>query len=170
MNRMTVLAPLALVVACSIEQGDERVAADLPDRAVYAQPNGPGQLLVLRCGSLDCHGSSYRNYRLYGYGSARLEPGRRPDYADTTTAELEAGYDATVAIEPDRTRAIAVGAEPVVAATLVRKARGGDNHLGGFRLVEGEAADRCLVGWLTRRPDDAACTTALAALPAPLVR
>jgi hypothetical protein len=152
------LSTAALAIACSADDRPGRLAADVPDREGFA---APGKVLVARCGSLDCHGSTYRNYRLHGYGSARLDPSHRPDAPGTTDVELALDYDATVGIEPERTRAIAAGREGAGEATLVRKARGTEKHLGGARIVAGSPADRCIVGWLTRTPDDDACATAI---------
>jgi hypothetical protein len=121
--------------------GPGRIEADLPDRAAFA---GPGKVLVSRCGTSDCHGSPYRNYRLKG--------------------DLALDYDATVSIEPERTRAIANGEEPTESSTLLRKAHGTEAHKGGVRLVPGSSADLCVVNWLRRSPDERACA---AALPAP---
>jgi hypothetical protein len=156
------LLAAALAIACG-DDGPGRLAADLPDRAAFA---APAKVLVARCGSLDCHGSAYRNYRLHGYGGSRLDPSHRPDAPVTTEAEIALDYDATVGIEPERTRAIAEGREGVRAATLIRKGRGTEKHLGGSRLVPGSPADACIVGWLTRAPNEDACTTAVKDLSA----
>jgi hypothetical protein len=158
------LAATVLVLACSVDDGPGRIAADAPDRAAF---EAPGKLLVARCGSLDCHGSTYRNYRLLGYGGARLDPSDRPDTPATTAAELTIDYDATVGIEPERTRAIAEGREPVMNATLVRKGRGLEKHEGGTRLSAGSPIDSCVLGWLTRAPNADACTAALRELDVP---
>ena len=152
-----------IAIACVIDAGPGRIAADVPDRAAFT---GPGKVLVARCGSLDCHGDTYRNYRLFGYGGARLDATHRPDAPDTTASELALDYDATVGIEPERTRAIAEGQAAPETSTLVRKARGAEHHKGGARLIAGTAADTCLVAWLTRKPNDEACTTALRELDA----
>jgi hypothetical protein len=159
-----VLATAALAFACAVEAGPGRLAADVPDRAAF---DGPGKILVARCGSLDCHGNAYRNYRLLGYGGARLDPSHRPDAPATTAGELTVDYDATVGIEPERTRAIAEGREAVTTSTLVRKARGIENHAGGARLVVGSQADTCIVGWLVRAPSEDACMKALRELDVP---
>jgi hypothetical protein len=150
--------------ACAVDDGPGRLAADVPDRAAFT---GPGKVLVGRCGSLDCHGNPQRNYRLFGYGGGRLDPAHRPDAPDTTAAELAVDYDGTVGVEPERTRAVATGGASVDTMTLIRKARGGEHHKGGLRLIIGSPTDACVVGWLTRAPNDAACAAALDELQAP---
>lgn len=163
--RALLLLPLCLsvIAACTADAGPGRIAADAPLREDFTMP---GKVLVARCGSLDCHGDPYRSYRLYGFGGSRRDPSHRPDSPDTTDAELFANYDATVAIEPERTRAVAAGWEAATELTLVRKARGTEKHVGGARFAAGSAPDACLVGFLTGAADAEACTSALAEIDA----
>lgn len=152
------LFALSIPIACTIDSQSARIAADAPDRATFTEP---GKILASRCGSLDCHGDSYRNYRLYGYGSARLDASHRPDAPDTTKDELTEDYKATVGVEPERIRDVASGKQGTESLTLMRKARGIERHRGGRRIVPGSDADRCLEGWLTGAMDDEACKTAM---------
>lgn len=161
--RLLVAFACAIPIACTVENGPGRIAADIPDRTTFTKP---GDVLVAKCGSLDCHGDPYRNMRLFGYGGSRLAPSHRPDAPDTTDAELARDYDAVVAVEPERTREVANGHASPEKLTLVRKARGSEKHVGGTRLVPGSPEDTCVVSWLTNQFDDAACTTALAAIAA----
>lgn len=155
-------AGLVALVACSTpEQG--RSNATTLDVATF----GPvSAMLVVRCGSLDCHGSKYRNYRLVGYGAGRLEPATTPDGAKTTDAEITYNYGSTVGVEPETMREVAAakgaGAEKL---TLVRKARGEEAHKGERRIVPGDPADRCLLSWLSGATDTTACAAALASEP-----
>jgi hypothetical protein len=151
---------VAALVGCGVSDGPGRVSAEGPDRATFATP---GALLVDRCGSLDCHGSTVRNYRLFGVGGARLDPAHRPDAPATTAGELAADYDATVSLEPEIVQRVARGEVPALELTLVRKATAREAHTGGARLAIGGDGDRCLAGWLSRRADDEACRRALAA-------
>jgi len=155
-------AALALVVAatgCASPDPNARQNASVADRASFAPV---AKVLVRRCGTIDCHGSPYRNYRLYGYQGRRLNPAHKPDAPDTTDAELAANYDATVGIEPELFAEViaAKGASPS-KLTLVRKARGEESHKGGARIAPDDAADKCLVAWLRSAPDEAACSEAL---------
>jgi hypothetical protein len=159
------LSALVALVACSTpEQG--RTNATTLDLATFRPVS---DMLVVRCGSLDCHGSRYRNYRLVGYGSGRLDaPGASPtpDGAETTDAEVAANYGSTIGVEPETMREVAAargaGAERL---TLVRKARGEEAHKGDRRIAPGDAADRCLLSWISGATDTAACTDALASEP-----
>ncbi|MBX3193058.1 MAG: hypothetical protein KF819_39100 [Labilithrix sp.] len=165
MTRVTRILALAsaiaaLVAACAVYDGPARISAEAPDRAAFASV---APLLVDRCGSLDCHGSIYRSYRLYGVFGARLDAAHRPDSPATTPAEIAADYDATVSLEPEIVARVASGAATAGELTLVRKATGAEQHAGGARLPSGSDGERCLVAWLARRADDDACRRAVAA-------
>src|SRR5262245_13345919 len=69
-------------------------------------PSGPAfrpvaEVLLDRCGTIDCHGSKYRNMHLFGLGSSRLVLTDRPDTPATTQAEVDRDYESVVALEPD---------------------------------------------------------------------
>jgi hypothetical protein len=134
-----------------------------PDPAARIDPRGPdrGQfavvapMLVRRCGSIDCHGSIYRNFRLYGYAGTRLRDGQapetlRPDLPKRLTdEEIEADYQAVLGVEPEIMRDVVNdngnGRERL---TLVRKGRGEEDHKGDQRMVPDDEADTCLGSWL----------------------
>lgn len=152
-------APPLLFVACSAPDPGATVSPAGPDRASF----GPvARVLVRRCGSLDCHGSRYRNLRLYGFGASRLEPTNLPDSpADTTVAEIDADYDAVVALEPELMRqVVANGGRDASRLTFVRKARGEEAHKGGPRILPGDLADVCVLSWLGGAVDADACASA----------
>lgn len=152
----------AVFSACTVPTTTTRESPGGPDRASF----GPvARVLVNRCGTLDCHGSLYRNMRLYGFGSARLDPKALPDSpGDTTPAEIDADYDAVVALEPARFReVVGSGGQGADSLTLVRKARGAESHKGGQRIVPGDSADQCLLSWLASAVDaKGACASAVA--------
>ena len=85
-------AAMMALLACSSDPGAPVDAAVLPKGEAF-QP--VAEVMVARCGSLDCHGSKYRNMRLYGFGGGRLEvpldggkdPRTRPDSFGRTTPE-----------------------------------------------------------------------------------
>lgn len=156
-----VLVPaLALALALALEgcsgpvQSTESPAG--PDEASFAPV---ADALVRRCGSIDCHGSRYRNMRLYGFGGTRLSPTDRPDTpTSVTAAEAQADYDSVVSLEPDVTRQVAAdkGANPE-RLTFVRKGRGEEAHKGGAPIQVGDDADRCVLSWLSGSVDAATC-------------
>jgi hypothetical protein len=146
--------------ACSAPPTTNTVSPGGPDRASF----GPvAKVLVQRCGSVDCHGSYYRNMRLFGFGSERLDPSNVPDSpTDITQAEIDADYDAVVGLEPEIMRQVVAehGQRPE-RLTFVRKGRGQENHKGGQRIVPGDPADVCVLSWLASAVDNDACAGAL---------
>jgi hypothetical protein len=160
---------LVSIVACMILASIALDGCSSPDITARTSPAAPDRstfkplaiVLVSRCGSLDCHGSAYRNMRLYGFGSARLDPADRPDTPDTTNAESDADYDAVVALEPEiMAEVVAGGGKDYERLTLVRKARNEEAHKGGEPIVPGTDADRCLLSWLASSVDQNACKSA----------
>ncbi|AKV02282.1 hypothetical protein AKJ09_08945 [Labilithrix luteola] len=162
-----VAAGVALVVmalapsGCSSPDATLRVDAGGPDRASFKPV---ANMLGHRCGSLDCHGSRYRNLRLYGYGGLRLDPTDRPDFPQTTDAEADADYEAVVGLEPEiMPEVVASKGADANRLTLVRKATGQEAHKGGQRIAPGDSADTCLLSWLGGAVDTQACNAAVLA-------
>jgi hypothetical protein len=151
------------VLACSSPPSDARVVAAPPDRASFP---AVADVLEHRCGSLDCHGTVYRNLRLYGREGLRLSPFDRPTSKPgaTTVAEYDEDFLSVVALEPEAMSAVVRegGAAPE-RLTLVRKARGAEHHKGGVSMSSGDDADRCVTSWLSGRTDLAACDEGLRA-------
>ena len=168
--RFVVLAELALGLAlalgCAAPDSGERTE---PSGAVRGAEFRPvAQVLVERCGSLDCHGSKYRNMHLYGFGSSRLAPGTLPEAPDTTQEEADRDYDAVVALEPDLMRdVVREGGALPDRLTFVRKARGSEAHKGGSPITRGDAADLCILSWLASTVDQTACRSAVPRLATP---
>ena len=135
------------------------------------QGGGPGLLLALRCGTLDCHGSTYRNMVLYGYQGLRLplaDPNATPNLpgsADTTIDELIADYHSVVGLEPEIMTAVVQdgGANPE-RLTMIRKARGTESHKGNAIWNEGDDSDVCVTSWLASNIDKGACARAIMAV------
>lgn len=164
--RAFVLGALALLVSCVTPKTNETVD---PAVALSGPTFFPVALVVNdRCGSLDCHGSKYRNMRLYGFGSERISPSYNPNSPETTQDEADLDYDAIVALEPDIMReVIADGGKDPERLTFVRKARGHEAHKGGRPIQEGDAADKCIISWLESAVDADGCKAAVPRLNAP---
>ncbi len=150
-----------LATACSApEQG--KVPMTLPDRATFAPV---GELLVMSCGTLDCHGKVERNFKLYGFDGLRLAAGDVSGKAPATTdRELDADFGSLVALEPELTSAVVKegGARPE-RLTIVRKARNAERHEGLQIFKPGGDDDRCVTSWLAAAIDTPACNAAIAA-------
>jgi hypothetical protein len=150
--------------ACSSAPSDSRIGVDAPDRAQF---DDVGNFLDHRCGSLDCHGSAQRNLIIYGCEGLRLDPAAEPGCrtsggTDTTAAELDATYRSLVGLEPALMSAVVRGkGEHPEALTLVRKARGSEEHKGGALVVPGDAQDLCIASWLAGSTSTDACAQAL---------
>jgi hypothetical protein len=148
-----------IVAACNVPSSDATVVTHAPDRAQFPLV---AQLLVHRCGSLDCHGQQERNLRLFGKEGMRLSPTDVPGVQDTSDAEIDEDYWSVVDLEPETMSAVvAAGGAYPERLTLVRKARGTEKHAGGGRFVAGDPQDRCLLSWLAGAVDPGACGQAL---------
>jgi len=170
MSKNTWLVSMLLAIV-GLGAGAGLSACSSPDTAARVDPIGPdraqfepvAKVLNQRCGTLDCHGNLYRNLRLYGYGGLRLpaDPVNLPD-RDTTTAELDASYDAVIGLEPESMRDVVLdkGFAPE-RLSLVRKARNTERHKGGAPLTQGDDADVCITSWLANATNVKACESVI---------
>jgi hypothetical protein len=157
-----------LLGACSIPPSNAAFTESaLPDRATFPPL---AELLVVRCGSLDCHGTTARNMRLFGSAGLRWSPGDRPLVPPCDTdAEVDQDYESVIGLEPEAMSAVvaAGGADPD-RLTMVRKARGVEAHKGGQIWTQDDDSDTCLTSWLSGKADPASCVRGLASvLPGP---
>lgn len=164
MKRGLVLATLVAMAAgytgaCAGPENATVTPAE-PDRASFPPVE---DLLVRRCGTLDCHGQVGRNLRLYGHEGLRLAPDASPNRTGvTTTEEYDASYRSVVALEPEILgEVVASGGAAPERLTLVRKARGTEHHKGGTLMNAGDPEDLCLTSWLAGKTDAATCQAAL---------
>ena len=173
MNLVKLLAPVVVVasalasvvgVACSSVPTDTRIGVDAPNGS-EAQFGPVANYLDQRCGTLDCHGQSGRNLRIWGCDGMRLEPGDVPlcTVKTTTPAEHQATYRSLVGLEPTVMSYVVDhhGQDPELL-TFVRKARGTESHKGGTLITPGDAQDKCITSWLTGSTDTASCRAAIA--------
>jgi hypothetical protein len=144
----------------------------LPDRSSFPYV---GQMLAHRCGTLDCHGSMFRNLRVFGNEGLRYAATDRPLVpACTTQAEFDQDYESVVGLEPELISAVVAdhGANSE-RLSLIRKPLGLDNHKGLTLMQPGDDTYRCLVSWLSGATDSVAClrtipaTTCLPPAPTP---
>jgi len=158
---IVVLVGVGIVSAggCSSPDSSARVDPIGPDAAQFAYV---APVLSRRCGSIDCHGSIYRNMRVYGYGGLRRgAAATAPDVpASLTTEEVTATYESVIGLEPEIMRdVVKSGGTGVERLTFVRKGRGDEEHKGHRRVTPGDASDRCITTWLAGSVDTAACGT-----------
>jgi hypothetical protein len=148
---------LVAVLGCSTPPSDARFEATAPDRASFPPV---ADLLVHRCGTLDCHGTVARNLRLYGSAGLRLtgQPSSQPS---TTEDEYSADFTSIVGLEPEVMSEVVRerGADPE-RLTFYRKARGLEAHKGGTLVQTGDQQDVCITSWLAGHTDTVTCKTA----------
>jgi hypothetical protein len=164
---MTRIAPALLSVgllaagACATPPSEERSVFAAPDRHQF-QP--VGDVFGSHCGSLDCHGDSARNLRIYSTNGLRLEG--VPGFGLTTEAEYGSSYDSLIAIDPEGLAVVVseggIGSERWI---VVSKGLGREAHEGGVAMAPGSAADGCVTSWLAGVLDEAACAAAAEILP-----
>ncbi len=118
-------------------------------------------VLGARCGSLDCHGQVGRSLRIYSQLGLRQDADDYPglEAGIVSETEVEANFRAATTLEPEIMAAVVSdqGRNPE-RLTLVRKARGSEDHKGGQAIVTGSTSDRCILSWLASDVDDSACT------------
>ena len=158
-------------LACSGPPTDTRIGIVEPDRAQY---DPVAKLLEHRCGSLDCHGSPYRNLQMWGCEGMRLDPDgagliprcRAAGGRDTTTVENDASFRSLVGLEPQVMSTVVTGkgVHPELL-TFVRKARGDEAHKGGALWKPGDAQDTCVTSWLAGTTNTQACADGAADPP-----
>lgn len=144
----------ALLSSCS-GPSEETVSFTFPDSATFPPVS---DALEINCGTLDCHGSIYRNMRIFGiYGvriNSKLVPGRDP----TTAEEYEANYASVVSIEPENLSAIVTNkGQGFDKWELILKGTNAEVHKGGQRIVKGDATYTCIQSWVNGNVDMNAC-------------
>jgi hypothetical protein len=162
---LAAVATLA-TAGCSTPASDSRyVESQLPDRTTFVPV---AQLLALRCGTLDCHGTEFRNLRIFGSSGLRFSSTDSP-FSPTcnTSDEDDQDYLSVVGLEPETMSAVVQGGDPAML-TMVRKARGSESHKGGQIWAQGDSSDVCLTSWLGGTANAASCSAAAATLlPSP---
>jgi hypothetical protein len=150
---------LCLFVACAIPPTDGRYTpAKLPDESTFPPV---ANLLSVRCGAIACHGTKARNLQIYGSTGLRWLSTDRPFYPSCNTAEEDTQtYDSVVGLEPENMSAVASGGDPALL-TMVRKARGTEDHKGGQIWTTGDDSDLCLTSWLQGSPSTEDCESAV---------
>jgi hypothetical protein len=155
----------AFATACS-EVQERRLGVEAPVDSELGF--GPvGSYLAHRCGTLDCHGQTGRNLRVWGCDGMRLDPFDVPSCdrltggSPTTAGEHQATYRSLVGLEPSVMSAVVSGGgQHPELLTFIRKIRGTEAHKGGQLVTPGDDQDQCLSSWLASSTDDVACANA----------
>jgi hypothetical protein len=141
---------VSTVIGCAGPAGD--------DKFVITPPPGPptfnpvSTVVELHCGTLNCHGNEARNMRFFGFYGVRLDARDKTGFAVTTDAEFLANFESLIAIEPERlSQIVRSGGANASKWVVLSKGRGDEHHKGGARLVRGDAADTCILSWISAR-------------------
>jgi|HubBroStandDraft_2_1064218.scaffolds.fasta_scaffold310244_2 hypothetical protein len=155
----------AFAASCSFPSSDARtLQTALPDESTFAPV---AELLSVRCGSIDCHGSVFRNLRVYGSTGLRYLASDRPLSPLCNTCEEDRQtYLSVVGLQPEAMSEVAMGADPSIL-TMVGRARGTEAHKGGQVWSEGDDSDVCLTSWLEGKVDSADCKSGVNAALSP---
>ena len=151
---------IAAAAACATPSSEGRFVATPPDRASFPPV---AQMLVVTCGTLDCHGTVARNFKIYGNVGLRFAPADVPSALTTTTSdEVDRTFASLVGLEPEILSEVVIsGGQAPERLTVVRKARGAEYHKPGTIVMVGDDRDVCMTSWLAGKVDAAACTRAL---------
>ena len=126
-------------------------------------------VLEQRCGTLDCHGSSFRPLQFYGRLSLRRpeerDAGSENNYDEyfpggdqpTTDAELEDNARSICGLEPELTTQVVEGTASPDVLLFVRKPRLREKHKGGLIWYKGDTGDQCITNWLQGGKDVSKC-------------
>jgi hypothetical protein len=160
------LVTASAVSSCSSVPDNARIGIDAPSGS-DSQFRSVGEYLNIRCGSLDCHGQTSRNLRIWGCNGMRLDPKAIPSCLPigggslTTEQELQATYRSLVGLEPTVMSEVYDnhGAHPELL-TFVRKARGLEAHKGGTLITPGDDQDICITSWLAGNTNNMECSLA----------
>jgi hypothetical protein len=149
------------VLGCSVPPPDATITQPLlPDPVSFPYV---GELLEHRCGEIDCHGSVYRNLRIYGDEGLRYSSADRPCVpAATTSAEFSQDYGSVVGLQPEVMNQVMAdhGADPE-RLDLLAKPLGLEAHMGLTLITAGDDQYVCITSWLAGHTNKAACLSAL---------
>jgi len=147
---------------CSSPDAAARTVGKYPDAASFKPL---ANMLVVRCGSLDCHGQPGRNLKIYGASGLRLSPMDEPQKAGplyATQAEYDADYGSVCGLEPETLSTVFEdGGKNPERLSMVQKARNTQVHKGGTIIIPGDVQDKCMLSWLTGTIDADSCAAAL---------
>jgi hypothetical protein len=161
-------AVLAAAPSCSSVPADARFGVDAPSGS--EQQFGPvADFLGHRCGTLDCHGQTGRNLRIWSCEGMRLDPNDIPRCNRgvpheelTTRAEHQATYRSLVGLEPVVMSVVVDGkGQHPELLTFIRKSRGIETHKGGTLMTPGDYQDNCVTSWLQGNTNRTACSNAI---------
>lgn len=174
MSRTALFATLALavstavVLACAPSPSSAGpVDIDAPPQDQFID-RGVSAFMEARCGAIDCHGQVGRPLRIYSANGLRRDvgDGGGRDTSATTRAERVDNWRSVVGLEPESlNESVARGGDPSDLMLMKKPLDiefGGVRHKGGpvLRASPSDPGWVCLLSWLGKNADQAACTEA----------
>jgi hypothetical protein len=115
--------------------------------------------LEARCGTLDCHGSFYRNLRMFGMNGIRGTVNEVSGVHATTDEEVLLNYESLVSIQPEQfSNIVSHRGQGFDKWIVVTKGTGAEHHQGSSRFAKGDLTYTCLLSWVTGSVNMDACT------------
>ena len=173
-------AALLGIVSSSCVSESTFAAGDLtcPSEAVFTGelPDGGGMaagsvsaFIERRCGTMDCHGTNDKPFRLYGrFGLREPAESNFSGGKATTPRERNDNYTTVCLLQPEEMASVVANqGQNAETLLIITKPRGTEAHKGGQVLQKGQYGDNCILGWL--RGDEPAtvaqnCQNAVACL------
>ncbi|HEX4336576.1 MAG TPA: hypothetical protein VH062_11720 [Polyangiaceae bacterium] len=153
----------ALVAGCSGPKASQTTTLSTPDEATFPPVS---DALEVRCGTLDCHGSIYRNLRMYGIYGVRADAKDVTGTGATTADEYARNYVSFIGLAPEALSAIVqTHGQGIEHFIVITKGTNAEDHKGGQRMKKGDSAYQCLTSWISGTIDMNACTDASAITP-----
>jgi len=169
MSRLFYLVPLVIAAVAPIAcvQNEPSDIRFFPDKEEFIS-GGVSAMMESRCAGLDCHGQVGRPLRLYSGRGLRLATPEQDlrDNRPTTPEERLENYQSVIGVDPEGLSDTVESGGVYVDNQLIKKplddSSVGVRHKGGqiMQPNDNDPAYRCLIGWLSGRPDRAACTEA----------
>jgi hypothetical protein len=146
----------ALLASCSGPNANDEFKFTPPDSAAFKLVS---PALEINCGTLDCHGSIYRNMRLFGHYGARLDPKLTTGKEDTTDQEMESNFTSVISIDAENFASIVANhGKGFDQWMVVLKGENAVEHKGLARMKKGDDTYNCLLSWVTGNVDMNACS------------
>ncbi|MSP25188.1 MAG: hypothetical protein EXR75_08490 [Myxococcales bacterium] len=152
------------------------------ERPTLEQFKTVSPLMEQRCGSLDCHGSLARPFRVYGVRGLRFVDILNPDQAlelvdpelvrangsypgtggkPTSEAEYTQNWRSACALEPEKLTQVTRGELDPDALLLLKKPLGVEGHKGAAVFIKGSSDYVCITSWLDGEVSESECALAL---------
>jgi hypothetical protein len=154
------LACMLALAGCSTPDASATVALTLPTQEGFPYV---AELMVAKCGTLDCHGNVARNLQVYGDLGLRYATTDEPCVpAATTSDEVGEDYESVALLEPEEMSTVVAnqGQNPE-QLSMIAKPLGIESHMGGTVFAMGDDTYTCLTSWLASQTNTAACLSAM---------